>query len=1054
MRIPALLLLTCAFFLANAWSQSYVISTIAGTPRLLDGGLATAAPLREPISVAVDASGNFYIADESDNRIRKVNPAGIISNYAGNGIPGYSGDRGPANSAELSFPTGIALDSKGNMYVADEGNAVIRRIAVDGTINTVAGNGNPSFAGDGGPATSAQLDPAAVAVDSQGNLYIADSYNYRIRKIDTNGIITTIAGDGVEGYSGDNGPATSAEIDFVSDLAVDNAGNIYLADYYNYEIRKIDTTGMLTAFAGGVPYGPIEENGIPATTAVMVPYGVAFDGSGNIYISDDNLNATAVRRVDLATGLIYTAAGSGAIGFTGDGGQALAAELNSPAGLAISNGVVYFADVANERVRMVSNNNIITTVAGTGIRDNGPATNAFLNFPEGITIDGSGDVLVADTGNAEARRFKVGGNINSLGQLQGGAPFGATVDQAGNFYLTAEEPSFPSELPQVLKIGPDGTTAVIAGNGPDGFSGDGGPATLAVFNTPQGVAVDAAGNIYVADYGNHRVRKIDTTGTINTIAGNGKVQFSGDNGPATSAGMDPFDLALDSAGDILVVDQLNNRIRKIAPNNTITTVVGTGVPGYSGDGGPAAEALLKLPSGIALDSSGNMYIADEGNAAVRRVTSSGLITTIAGNGELTPSAGDGGPAIAAQLDPLSIAVDASANVYVTDSLNDRVRMLTPQTVKAATMSLVSGNNQSGTVGTGLAAPLVLKIADSTGAGVPAVLVTFTVSPAGAATVTPSPALTLNDGTVSAMVVLGTNPGPVTITALSYALPNVTFSVTALASNSPSISTAGIVSAGLSNPPVNVLSPNAIVSVFGTNFAPAGTTAQAALVNGQLPTNVAGVCVEFATVRAPIFAVYPTQVNVQVPAVTAGDVPVQVITGCGTQEAVASPPVSVAAQATAPEFFYFTHNSKGANPIAAIDPVTGGYIGAPGLISGATFTPAAAGDYLTLFATGFGATSPSFAPGVLPSGGATVTAPVSITFGGVTLSPSQILYVGLSQFAGLYQVNIQVPVNITDGNQPVVITVGGVSSPANAFITVQNVPLEVAGYSSRRISSGF
>jgi uncharacterized protein (TIGR03437 family) len=714
----------------------------------------------------------------------------------------------------------------------------------------------------------------------------------------------------------------------------------------------------------------------------------------------------------------------------------LVAELNSPAGLAIGGGVVYFADAANLRVRKVSNN-IINTVAGTGIRDNGPATNAFLNFPEGITIDGSGDILVADTGNAEARRFKAGGPINSLGQLLGGTPNGVTADRAGNFYLTDEEPGFPSEIPHILKVAPDGTTSIVAGNGPDGFSGDDGPATLAVLNTPRGVAVDAAGNIYVADYGNNRVRKVDTTGTINTIAGNGKFQFSGDNGLATAAGIDPFDLALDSAGDVLVVDQLNNRIRMIAPNGTITTVVGTGLAGYAGDGGAATEARLNLPSGIALDSSGNMYIADQGNKVVRRVTSGGLITTIAGNGTFTPSAGDGGPATAAQLDPFSIAVDAAGNLYVTDSFNDHVRVLTPQTVKPASMSIVSGNSQSATVETGLPAPLVLKIADSTGAGIPGVLVTFTVSPAGAATITPSPAITLNDGTVTATVTMGSNPGPVTITAQSYALPNVTFSLTALASNSPAISAGGITSAGLSNPAVKVLSPNAIVTIFGTNFAPAGTATRAGLVNGQLPTNVAGVCVEFATVRAPIFAVYPNQVNVQVPAVTPGNVPLQLIADCDTPQAVATPPVSVAAQATAPEFFYFATNSSGANPIAAINAVTGGYIGAAGLITGATFTPAKSGDYLTLFATGFGATNPAFAPGVLPSGTAPVTTPLSITLGGLTLDPSDILYVGLSQFAGLYQVNIQVPAGAANGNQPLVITVGGVASPAGAFITVQN-----------------
>ena len=214
MRTTALLPLLCAFFLANAWSQPYVIGTLAGSPRLLDGGRATAAPLRTPIAVALDAQGNLYIADESDNRIRRVDPAGIISTYAGTGIPGYSGDRGPAASAELDFPTGIALDAKGNMYVADEGNSVVRRIAVDGTINTIAGNGIPTFAGDNGPATSAQIDPVAVALDNQGNLYIADGVNYRIRKVDTNGIITTIAGTGIEGNSGDNGPALSAFISF------------------------------------------------------------------------------------------------------------------------------------------------------------------------------------------------------------------------------------------------------------------------------------------------------------------------------------------------------------------------------------------------------------------------------------------------------------------------------------------------------------------------------------------------------------------------------------------------------------------------------------------------------------------------------------------------------------------------------------------------------------------------------------------------------------------------------------------------------------------------
>jgi uncharacterized protein (TIGR03437 family) len=351
------------------------------------------------------------------------------------------------------------------------------------------------------------------------------------------------------------------------------------------------------------------------------------------------------------------------------------------------------------------------------------------------------------------------------------------------------------------------------------------------------------------------------------------------------------------------------------------------------------------------------------------------------------------------------------------------------------MTIVSGNNQTATVGAIVPLPLVLKISDSTGAGVPGAFVNFTVSPEGAATISPAPALTLNDGTVSLSVTLGTTPGPITITASSNGVSNVVFTVTAQASDTPSI--AGIVSAGLSVPVVSAISSNAIVTIFGSNFAPAGTAQGGSLLNGQLATNVAGVCVEFGNVRAPIFSVYPTQINVQVPTVAAGNVAVQVIANCDTAQAASSAPTNVVAQPTAPEFFYFVTNTNGTDPIAAVNSLTGAYIGAPGLLPGATFTPAQPGDYITLFATGFGATDPSFPPGVLPSGTPTVTAPFTIQFGGQTLDPSNILYVGLSQFAGLYQVNIKVPANMPDGDQKLVITVGGVASPANAFVTVQS-----------------
>jgi hypothetical protein len=245
-------------------SQPYTISTIAGTDRVLDGSSATSAPLRSPIAVAADSGGNLFIADRDDNRIRKVSSSGIISTFAGTGAPGFSGDRGKATAAHLTTPVGVALDTNGDLYIADRGNARIRRVSPDGTINTVAGNGVAGFAGDNGPALSAEIDPTAVAIDNKGNIYIADGLNCRIRKVDGHGTITTIAGTGVNAYAGDNGPATSALIGFVGALTADSSGNVYIGDLTNAYVRKIDTSGQITPVAGSGFYGTIDDGG-PAT---------------------------------------------------------------------------------------------------------------------------------------------------------------------------------------------------------------------------------------------------------------------------------------------------------------------------------------------------------------------------------------------------------------------------------------------------------------------------------------------------------------------------------------------------------------------------------------------------------------------------------------------------------------------------------------------------------------------------------------------------------------------------------------------------------------------
>lgn len=1018
-----------AVFVGNGLAQPYIIHTIAGTDRLLDGSKATVVPLRDPRSIAADAAGGFYIADGLDNRIRHVDAQGFISTYAGTGIPGIDGDRGKAVSAELNNPRTIVLDSAGNMYIGDYGNAVVRRISPDGIINTIAGNGRPTFSGPGS-ALDISFSPASIALDEKAKiLYIADDSTYRVLKMDlTTNMVTVIAGTGqpADPSFGLDGKALNVALGYVTGMITDSDGNLYLADFTGARVRKIDKSGNLTNIAGYGLFGYTDATaeGKPASQAVMWPFDVAFDNNGNLVVSDVNRNV--IFRMSLTDGLIHLVAGNGNTGYFGDNGPALQAQLSAPRAVVFSAsaGALFFADWGNLRIREIKNQ-YITTVAGTDQRDGGPATNAFLNRPWGVAADATGHVLVGDSANYAAREFTIGGNIGSVGQLNNGSPLGVAVDSAGNFYVTDTEPA-------VLKIAPNGSTTKLAGdsNSNADFTG---------------AAVDTAGNVYVADYNNLVIDKISPAGVVSTYAGNGSLAASGDHGPAKKAGMDPFGVAVDSQQNVYVADRGNNRVRKITPDGIIITVAGTGAPGYTGDGGQATAADLFGPTGVAVDANGNLFICDRDNSVVRRVTPEGLISTIAGLSptRYTPATGDGGPATQAQLDPWQIAVDLAGNLYVTDLLNDRVRELTPVVVTGDTIKAFSGDKQSGVAGSNLSAPIVAQVVDSSGDGVPGVEVTFAVSPTGAATVTPLRSITLNDGTVKATVLLGNTPGTVTITATAAGIGGkATFTTTITppaSATAPVITASGIVSAGLSTPAVHAMSPNAIATVFGARFAPAGTAVQlstADLVNGAVPTKLAGVCVLVGGQRAPIFDVYPGQINFQVPPVAAGIVAVQVVADCDGTTPQPSNIQTVTVQAAAPEFFYFVTNANGHNPIAAIDSVSGAYIGAAGLVAGGSFTPAKPGEVVTLFGTGFGATNPSFGAGELPDAAAGVTANYSLSIGGATVDPASVLYVGVvGGNAGLYQVNFIVPQSAPDGDDAIVLTVNGAPSPAQAYITV-------------------
>jgi trimeric autotransporter adhesin len=644
----------------SGFAQSGIITTIAGSPLPVNGGVATSQAVKAPASITPDGAGGFYLVSHALNRVYKVSSGGLISTIAGNGIQGYSGDGGPATSAAINGPSGIAIDSAGNLFIVDTGNNRVRKVTPAGVISTVAGSGASGFSGDGGLATSATLSsPADVTVDVAGSLFISDTGNNRVRKVSPIGIMSTVAGNGSSGFSGDGGSAISATLLNPIGVAVDAAGNLFIADAFNNRVRKVDTSGVISTVAGNGVSGFSGDGGSAVSAALETPESIALDVAGSLFIADKGNNR--VRKVN-PLGVISTAAGNGVQGYSGDGGPATSAQLMQPIDVALdAAGNLFIVDAGAEVVRKVTAGGIVSTVAGTGVQvfsgDSGPATSARLQNPTAIAVDAAGNIVFTDSGDNRVR-----------------------------------------------KISPSGVISTVAGNGMRGYSGDGGLATDALLNSPGlGVALDAAGNIYFSDVGNSSVRKVTPGGVISTIAGNGIAGFDGDGGPATSSQLDvPTGIAFDKTGNLFIADTQNFRIRKVTPDGVISTVAGNGTPGFSGEDGPAIFAALDTPSGIAIDSSGGLIIADTGNQRVRKVDSSGVIRTVAGNG--SPDAprfsGDGGSATLAQLqNPIGIAIDSAGDLFIGDLNNYSVRRVTP----GGLISTVAGTGRTGVSGDGIPA---------------------------------------------------------------------------------------------------------------------------------------------------------------------------------------------------------------------------------------------------------------------------------------------------------------------------------------------------------------
>lgn len=658
------------------------ISTLIGG-WLGDGSLATSAALVNPNDVAIDTLGNLYIADAGNHRIRKVTPGGVISTFAGNGLTGFVGDGGQASAAQLSMPSSIFIDANDNFYVADTGNGRIRKITPAGIISTIAGSGLGDSSGDGGLATDAGLNsPQDVVVDVTGEVYVSEFAGNRIRRFTEGGNISTVAGTGSAGFAGDGGPGVVAALRQPTAMTLDGVGNLYFADSANYRVRKLDTNGVITTVAGNGSGSCSTAAASATASSILLPTGLEFDDSGNLYI------ASACNRIQKVApgGSISTIAGTLEFGFGGDGFPAVYATLNLPVGLALGpGGSLYIADYFNHRVRRIAPDQTIGTVAGSAY---------------------SGD----------------GGQALGAGL---GLPMGTAFDAAGNFYIAE------SAYHRVRKVTPAGIISTFAGDGVGRFAGDSGLAVEASLFNPVDVAVDPSGNVYIADLWNGRIRIVDSGGIIRTFAGNGDTGTSGENvnpldallsptslaldadgnvfvatfstirkivggtsivtvagsalnggfngdGPALTSNLRrPASIAFDHAGNLVIADTGNNRIRKVV-NGSLVTIAGAVGGGFSGDGGQAALAAVRSPRGLAIDAIGNLHFSDAGNHRIRTISTSGVIATIAGTG-INGFGGDGGPAVSGNLAlPQQIAVDAAGNLLVSDYYNGRIRRIVIQ----------------------------------------------------------------------------------------------------------------------------------------------------------------------------------------------------------------------------------------------------------------------------------------------------------------------------------------------------------------------------------------
>ncbi|MBS1872385.1 MAG: SMP-30/gluconolactonase/LRE family protein [Acidobacteria bacterium] len=1046
--------------------QSVISTLLGGAP---DNVVALTATIAMPVGVVTDASGDVYASLQTTNQVIKIDSSGKAFVVAGNGAAGSTGDGGPARSATLYSPAGLALDSQGSLYIADSKNNRIRRVSADGVISTYAGTGTGGNSGDGGLAVKANLKtPLAIAFDANGNLLIADSGNSNIRLVKLDGTITTIAGTGKRDYGGDGGLANVAGLDTPAGLAVDSSGNYYISDTGNHSVRIITSDGMINRFAGYNKAGYAGDGSFAENAYLNTPTGLTFDRAGYLYILD--YGNDRIRRVS-PDDRITTYAGTGTRNAGGDGGLAKNASMNVQGIWADAHNDLFLADGANNRVRKITAaDGIIDTIAGNGL-------SSYL--PRALAISGD-TIYFSDADAQRVRTFNVTTGVTGLaaGDGQGAyagdgsaavnaslrSPRGITFDSSGRMYIA------DSANHRVRRINTDATITTVAGTGTAGSDGDGAAATSATINEPADVAVDSSGNLYIAERSGQRIRKVNGSGVISTVAGTGT---QGAPTSATNATDQPLSfpsgLLMESSGSLLIADTGNHRILRLTSSGSVATVAGTGVGGYSGDGKAATAAQLNNPMGMALDAAGNLYIADSGNNAVRQIGTDGVVATVAGLTGTTTAArtggfnGDGSPATAYSLNqPNSVVPGANCSLYIADTSNKRIRrlllgtdytlntnpaglqllvdgqaMATPAVVNwlaGSTHRLDAPTSLSASSGVKYLASAGQDVSVSCGAARASVTVWLnvqyqltvvadtggTVSSQGGWQ-TPGTALTLTASANAGYAFTGwsgdcSGAGACQLTMDSPKTVRAQFTATG-GGPKPAVATGGVISASAFGA-LKTIAPGGWFEIYGANLSTVTAQWQSSDFKGDTaPQTLQGVSVTVAGKNAYVSYVSPGQINAQAPdGIGTGAVQVVVSNLNGSSD-----PVTVTAADRAAGLL----TPFGNGYLAAFQ--GGTIVGSPG------YTAVKPGDVITIYGTGFGTVTPAVAPGQVAAALNTLMNTVEIRVGGVAAALS---YQGLSPgLVGLYQFNATVP-QVADGDQTVTFSTGGVTASQTAVLTVK------------------